>query len=243
MPAASRVPEAKAAEERELVVPALRVRRQFVELLDAAAPDHDVVGLHRVSQQLDHLEHELAPLLLPPLLERALADVVLERPVPKRKVGELQGVGEAVADECGAEAGAQAEEEHAAAVVASERLHDRVVHDLRRSAERALEVEVDPAFAKVGGLQNRPVAPDRHRDADAHDVPRPALGRHAHLLDHVAGRHRWAGLALAWLDLALSEQLDVGTADVDGEDTLLGHGHMMTVSNNTMCQPPASLTV
>ena len=143
---------------------------------------------------------------------------------------ELQRLSDAVGDHRRAEARAEADEQHPAAVVTPERLHDRVVHDLRRTAERAPEVEVDPALAEIGGLQDGPVVADRHRDPDARDVPGPALGRREHFLDHLARRHRRPGLDLARLDLALEEELDVRSADVDGEDTLLGwHGPIMTV--------------
>ena len=76
-------------------------------------------------------------------------------------------------DERRAEARAEAEEEHLAALEAAERLHGRVVDDLRRLAEGLLEVEAGPARAEVDGLGiDQPVAHGR-RDPDRDHVVVP----------------------------------------------------------------------
>ena len=51
-----------------------------------------------------------------------------------------------------AEAGPKPEEEHLAALVASERLHGGVVGDLRRALESSLEVEADPTRTEIHGV-------------------------------------------------------------------------------------------
>ena len=70
---------------------------------------------------------------LPPVFaerfQAALAEQVLERLILVRQVRELERDDAAVVDERGAEARAEAEEQHAAAFVAAERLHGRVVQD------------------------------------------------------------------------------------------------------------------
>src|SRR5262249_42539742 len=74
-----RIPEAEAAENRVLVVAAPAARWQLVELVDAAAAEHDLVRLDRGDEALDGLEDGTLPFLLAELLQAALADVVLER--------------------------------------------------------------------------------------------------------------------------------------------------------------------
>src|SRR5262249_1123260 len=145
-------PEAEAAEERVLVVPEPAVRRQLSEVGCVTAAEDDVLGQKCGGEVLDGLENRLLPVLVAMFLERVLADVVLERPLLVRKVAELHRRDDAVQDHRRAEAGAEPEEEHASAVVAPERLHRRVVDQLRRLAERLLEVESLPALAEIDRL-------------------------------------------------------------------------------------------
>ena len=128
------------------------VRRQLAELSRVAAAEHDVVGQDSRREVRDGLEHVLLPALVPVALLPGLADVVLERRLPVREVPQLHRRDDAVEDHRRAEPGAEPEEEHAPALVAAERLHGRVVDDLRRLAEGRLEVEPDPALAEVDRL-------------------------------------------------------------------------------------------
>ena len=103
-------------------------------------PSDDVVGLHRGAQSVDDVGHFCAPFLLAEAFEAAQADVVLEGlALLVRQVRELHRLDAPVDDQCAAEAGAEAEEQHAAAAVAAERLHGGVVEDAHRLAERALD--------------------------------------------------------------------------------------------------------
>ena len=61
--------------------------------------------------------------------ETALAEQIFEGLPLVRKMGELERHDAPVVDERGAESGSEADEEHAAAFIAAERLHRRVVHD------------------------------------------------------------------------------------------------------------------
>src|SRR5690349_12500220 len=212
-----RLPEAKASEERELVVAPAGVRRQLRQVLDSAAPDDDVVGLHRGGEAVDDLEHALLPLGVTDLLQRALLDVVLEGLVLVRQVAELERLDHAVGDQRRAEAGAEPQEEHPSALVASDRLHDGVVDDLGRLAERRLEVEPDPALAEVHRLGDHLAAVNRGRYPHAHVLPRPALGGREHTLDHLRRRQLRPGLEPPPLRVPGDAQLDVRPADVDGE--------------------------
>ena len=66
-------------------------------------------------------------------------------------MAELHRLQDPVHDHRRAEAGAEPEEQHPPALVAAERLHRRVVHDLGRLPERGLEVEADPARPRLTG--------------------------------------------------------------------------------------------
>ena len=77
------------------------------------------------------------------------------RPFLIGQVREFHRLEHAIDDERGAESGAEAEEEHAAALVAAQRLHRRVVDDANGTPERLLEVEADPALAQVPRLASR----------------------------------------------------------------------------------------
>ena len=69
----------------------------------------------------------------------------------------------AVEDEGAADAGSDAEVEHAAAFVAAERLHAGVVHDAHGTLERVGVVEVDPTVAEIPGLGDRMAMDARRR--------------------------------------------------------------------------------
>src|SRR5262249_55623007 len=61
---ASLVPHAKPATERIGIVAGPAMRRQRLELLDVASPDHGLVGLERRDQAFDHVGNVATPLLL-----------------------------------------------------------------------------------------------------------------------------------------------------------------------------------
>src|SRR5579863_3277316 len=128
MPAPRRAPQLEAAEESVLVVAEPDVFRELLELAGIAAADHHIVRLERGHQPFDHLRHLVAPLLRSEALQSRGANIVLVRPAAlEREVAELHRLEDAVDDHGRAEAGAEAEEQHAAALIAPERLHGGVV--------------------------------------------------------------------------------------------------------------------
>src|SRR5262249_44110480 len=132
------VPEAEATNESVRVVAEPGSRWKVLELRRVPTADHDLVRLERCTKARDHVEHVLPPAPLAVPLEPPDADVILERaPLLVRQVPELHGLQQAVDDERRAETGAEAEEEHAAASVAAERLHRGVVDHLHGPAEGA----------------------------------------------------------------------------------------------------------
>ena len=133
--------------------------------------------------------------------------------------GELHRRDDPVDDERRAEAGAESEEEHLAAFVASERLHRRVVDHLRRLAERCLEVEPDPARPEIHRLgHDTTVAHDR-RNADRDGVVHPVAGQGGDAVDHLLCGQLGPGRETPRLAAVLrDEHLDVRPTDVEGED-------------------------
>src|SRR5206468_11623691 len=94
-----RLPEPEAPDEGVLVADSPAPGGKLVELAGLAAPQHDVVGLDRLRQLLDRLEDRLLPLPLAVLLPPKPAHVILEGPLPKGQVAELQRLDDTVHDE------------------------------------------------------------------------------------------------------------------------------------------------
>ena len=121
-------------------------------------------------------------------------------------------------DERGADARAEAEEEHASAVVAAESLHRRVVDHTDRPAECGFEVEAHPAVAEISRLGAGAVGVDCSWIADGEDVVVPVAGDFAHLLDEHVWREFLSGVEAPALVSAADRHLDVRTADIDHQD-------------------------
>src|SRR3974377_1738086 len=111
--------------------------RNYRQAFGVASAKHDVVSLQRGLQLGDNLHDGFLPLLFPPALEACSSAVVFKcLAALVGKVGEFHGFQDAVHNERGAKASAQAQEQHAATAVAAERLHGSVVDDLDRTTER-----------------------------------------------------------------------------------------------------------
>ena len=213
------LPQAHAAAEGILVVAAAHAVRQLLQALGVAAAEHDVVGFEGVAQALDHVEHRLAPLAVAAALTPALADVVLEgAPVLIGHMTDLGRFDHPVDDERRTQPGAEPEEQHAAAAVAADRLHGGVVDHLDRPAERAGEVEADPAPAEVEGLGGDLAARHQARIAHGHGVVAVGADERADLAHHGARRHVGSGFELADRSAGIDAQLDVRAADVQHQD-------------------------
>src|SRR5262249_54829196 len=93
---------------------------QLLQLLDVPAPEHDIVGLEGCGQAGHHVRDVATPLLLAPLFQAAPSDVVLLGALLVRQMAELHRLDDPVDDERGAEPGAESQEEHLPALVASQ---------------------------------------------------------------------------------------------------------------------------
>src|SRR5690242_2731692 len=124
--------------------------RELLQPPGVAAAQHDVVGLERSREVRDDLAHRLAPTVIAETLAAALAQIVLEGlAVLVGHVAELGRLDYAIDDERGTESGPQPEKEHAAAPIATDGLHGRIVDEVYRPAERRGKVISHPARAEV----------------------------------------------------------------------------------------------
>src|SRR5262249_57260266 len=141
---------------------------QLAHQLGVAAAEYHIVDVQRLTETVDHIEHVPAPFLLAGALQAGLADIVLVAlTFLVRQVRELHRLEHAVDDQRGPEAGAEPEEQHAAALVAAQRLHGGIVDHPYRPAECLLEVEADPASAEIHRLRPPPFAHPRPPHAPA----------------------------------------------------------------------------
>jgi hypothetical protein len=104
------------------------------------------------------------------------------------------------------------------ALVRAEGLHRRVVDDLHRSLERAVESESDPTASEVRRLGGDLTAQDPGGNADRDDVILPIADEIFHLPHHQTRRHAGTGRQLAPQTLSAGLHFDVGPADIDDQD-------------------------
>src|SRR5688572_26513891 len=194
------------------------VGRQILEQAHVAAAQHYVLRGYGGAQQLGAFEHRSAPPLFAESVQAALAEQIFKRLITVWQMRQFQRYDPAIVDERGAEARTKAEEQHAAALVAAERLHGRVVEDLHRPAEGRGPVEADPAFAEIPRLLDHLAADDRARYAKSDDVVFPVGGAGLDAGHHLRRREPITGIELARFGAARMHQLDVRATDVDHQN-------------------------
>src|SRR5208337_1689069 len=182
------MPEAEPALGRIAVFTGECARRQNGEPFGVPSAQYDVVSLQRILQLGDNVINGLDPLLFSHTLQGSNSDVLLETaPMLVGQVGQFHGFEDTVHNERGAQAGAQAEKQHAAAAVAAKCLHGGIVDDPDRTAESFLEIESDPAAAEVGRVAQWLSVHNRAGIANGNDRISPFRSRLAHDLDHLLG--------------------------------------------------------
>src|SRR5215467_11774882 len=186
-------PQAEAAAEGVGVVARARMRRQRMEFLDVAAPNHRIVGLERGDEACHDVGNVTAPFLLAVALQSGAAHVVLIGTLLVGQMAELHGFYDAVDYHGRSELRSKAQKEHLAALVASQRLHGGIVDDLHGMTEYLCKIEPDPSASQVVWFGNRPAVENRPGIADRDHVIRPPSGD---LLDsgyHPPGSQGWPG--------------------------------------------------
>ena len=221
------VPRAEAPLKGPVIVAAANAVRQRVEQPDVTAAHDDVLGRDGGTQQFGALKDERPPLLDAERRQPALSQQGFEGLVLERQVGQFQRHDGACVHERGAESRAEAEEQHAAPVVAAEGLHGGVVHDLDRHAEGRIPVELNPSRAEVPGFLNDLAANDGAGNADRDGVEGPAGRVGLDAGDHLRRREAITRVKLAHLRASGVHQFDVGAAHVDDQDT-----HARGIENN-----------
>src|SRR6185503_11615890 len=115
-----------------------------------SAAQHDVIRLQCGEQTLQDVIDLTLPFLPANALEGCGADALLERlAVAVRQMSEFHRLQNAIDDHRGAKTRSQAQEQHPAALVAADRLHQRIVDDLRRAGEGLFEIETGPPETEI----------------------------------------------------------------------------------------------
>src|SRR5262245_50058003 len=101
------------------------------------------------------------PFLFASLFQTARADVIFVSSVLVRQMMQFHGLYDATDNHRGTQTSPKPEEEHLPTLVASHRLHRRVVHDFRRSFERSRKGESHPAASEIMRFGKRPISNSR----------------------------------------------------------------------------------
>src|SRR5207253_2207388 len=158
--------------------------RQLANPVNKPAAEHDAVGNKSRLEVLDAKEDFAFPSFCAESIQSRNTDKIFDNvAVAIRQVAELERKHMTLPNERGAEAGAEAEKQHASAAVAAERLHRSIVDDAHWFAERVAKIEPDPAFAEVLGVFHDLPATHRRRKSDRERVILPVARLFFHFLD------------------------------------------------------------
>ena len=129
---------------------ALDSLRQFIEFFRVTAAEHHVIGNERFFQ-LDKRVLDVAPPSLFAMPRHAgFSKIVFNNAaVTIRKIPQFQRENIIAPHQGGAQACAEPEKKHSAAVITAERLHGCVVDDSNWFAERLFEIELNPALSEM----------------------------------------------------------------------------------------------
>src|SRR6185295_1333191 len=120
-------------------------------------------------------------------------------------------------DVSASDTGAETKVKHAAALVATERLHAGVVHDPHRATERGFVIKIDPALAEIKWFGNRVAVAHVARITDRDTLELPVRCGLFYLLYKKLGREFLAGGEFCLVAFAGLPDFDVGPTDVDHE--------------------------
>src|ERR1700719_1906710 len=221
-------PQAKSSDKRVTIASEAHVAGQLFQLFAVAAAEDNIVGTERCDQFAGDLEYISPPFLFSEPAQPAQSEVILiGLAVLIGKMGELHGLHGTIDDHSRSQAGTQAEEEHAASAVASNGLHDGIVHQFHRAPKGAAKIESYPAAAKIVRFAEGQSVRHGAGIADGDEFVVPVFGGPLDVAHHLFGRHARAGGNLAGLGLPGSENLYVGAANVDHQDFGVGAARRM----------------
>jgi len=141
------LPEFESSHKSIGVVSHSATRRDFFQLLNIASAQNHVVRFKSGDHPSHYLFHMASPLFLAVFFQSGESYVSFVRSLFVRQVAELHRLYDAIYDKGRTESSAQSEEQHLAALVASQCLHGRVVDDLDRTPECSSKIKPDPALS------------------------------------------------------------------------------------------------
>src|SRR6266571_8296774 len=217
------LPEPCSAQKCIAIMSALDSLRQFIEFFSVAAAEDHVIGNERFFQ-LDERVLDVAPpsLFTEPRQTRFPKVIFDDAAVTIWQIAQFQRKHVIAPHQGGAQACAESEKKHSAAMITAERLHGCVVDDANRFAKCFFEIESNPTVSKMFRLAyDLPVAYGRretHRDR----VEFPITDQRFDLRHHRARRQLRPGFEFSF-SRARNHQLHVRAADVDDQDFSVHH--------------------
>src|SRR6266851_3667252 len=145
------LPHAEAAEEGIFIAAQPRAGRQLLQFLDVSPAQDDIIRFQTSPQFLRNFPDVLAPFFLPHSFQSAQSEIVFVGfPVFVRKVCELHRLQGSIHNHRRPQARAKSQKQHAAALIAAERLHGRVVEYLYGAPKSLAEVDFHPSARLLG---------------------------------------------------------------------------------------------
>src|SRR6516165_3778495 len=130
-------------------------------------------------------------------------------------MAQLHGLDDTIHNHRGTQTSSQAQEEHPAALVASERLHGRIIDNFDRAPKRCSKVKPHPTRGEVVRFDNRTVMEHWSWVAHRYHVILPLPGKLLDARDHQVGCQFRPGEKLPAFGLPSGEDLAVGPTDVN----------------------------
>src|ERR1700704_5271524 len=168
------LPKTLTAGESIAVVTELSAGWQILEELGIAAPEHHIVCDECLFESGHHSLNFTLPILRSETFPAGVAQLILHGLiVDVRKIAEFERQNSSVPEKSRSKPGPQTEKEHAATMIAAERLHSCVVNNAHRFPERLSKIETHPTFSKVLGLIENLAVPNRSWKTDSNRVVFP----------------------------------------------------------------------
>src|SRR5215472_7811706 len=161
------------------------------------------------------LLHVPLPFFLAQPPQSLSAEGGFKRSVLVRNACQFQGHHKTSYHDRRANPGSKPQKKHGSALITAQGLHRSIVDDLDRSLEPSRKVEIDPAFGEVSRIRGGPATVHRAWVANRHRVVIPVPGQLLDLGDHLCGRQLPTGWKPAVRALAVGQELDVGSTNVN----------------------------
>jgi len=208
-------PQSKSSAESIGIISGSAVWRQLFQFFDIASSQNYIIGFKSGDQARHYIRHVTPPLFLASFFECLTPHVVLVRALFVREMAQFHWLQNAIHNQSRTEACAQTQEEHLAALIASQGLHRRIINDLNRTPERGSKIKANPPRCQVMRLGDRPVLDNCAGIAHRHRVIPPRSGEPLDAGDHLLRRHGGTGGKLPWRILPGGKNFHVSSADIN----------------------------